>query len=83
MGGRQPDTEDTTMSTIKTYTVWITESDGSGTAHVSSHRAKSPDGAVRQAIDETAADWGGWNKTDLRVLGIATGVVELIEWNDL
>lgn len=69
---------------VKTYVVWVTQPDGRGTAHVSSHRARSPEGAVKQALTETYQDWEGYcSKRELRVLGIAEGEVKLIEWNDL
>ena len=68
---------------LKKYVVWVTHADGRGTAHVSSHRARSPENAARQALSETHYDWNLWPRSDLRVLGIAEGEVNLIEWNDL
>jgi hypothetical protein len=64
------------------YTVWICESNGSGTTHVSSHSAMDPEQAKRRAIAETMADWD-YPEIEVHVLGVAKGDIELIEWNDL
>jgi hypothetical protein len=71
------------MSKARTYTVWVRQANHDGTTHVSSHNARSPAGAARQALSETRSDWGGEYKiNELYVLGIAEGNVSLIEWND-
>ena len=70
-------------TSLKTYVVWVIRGNGRGTAHVSSHRASSPEGAAKQALWETHYDWDLWPRSDLRVLGIAEGDVKLVEWNDL
>lgn len=70
---------------VKTYTVWVIKCNGRGTCHVSSHRARSPEGAAKQALAETCYDWGmpAAGQAVLHVLGIAEGEVNLIEWNDI
>jgi hypothetical protein len=66
------------------FYVWITEANGRGTCHVSSHEADTPDEATNEALYETCVDWGGdYIPTDLRILGIAKGEIEIIEWDDL
>lgn len=65
------------------YTVWVTQTNGRGTCHVSAHDALHAEDAAAQALNETADDWGDFPLEELRVLGIAKGAVDLIEWNDL
>jgi hypothetical protein len=67
---------------MEKYTVWVTQNDGRGTCHVSSHDAIHAEDAAAQALNETSDDWGGWALENLRVLGIAKGDVEILEWND-
>jgi hypothetical protein len=67
---------------MTTFTVWIQQANGRGTTHVSSHDAASEAQAEMAALEETSADWGDWPVDQLRVLGIAKGSVEIVEWND-
>jgi hypothetical protein len=67
------------------FTVWVCEATGRGTTHVSSHEATTAPLAAVQAVEETLADWD-WPEADkdkLHILGIASGNVTLIEWNDM
>jgi hypothetical protein len=74
--------------TILNHTVWVVdENEERGTAHVSFHEG-SAEQAADAALIETASDWGRWNDNNeadvagLRVLGIASGDVNIVEWND-
>lgn len=66
---------------MKTWTIWVKQSNGEGTTHVSAHRAATLAEATAAAIEETATDWQA-DIEDLEVLGIAEGDVEIVEWND-
>lgn len=68
---------------MDSFTVFVTEANGRGTVHISAHAARSPEGAAKAGLKQTAADWGCRGTRDLRVLGIAKGDIEIIEWNDL
>jgi hypothetical protein len=67
---------------VDKYTVWITQANGRGTCHISSHEATGVEDAAAQALNETQDDWGDYPLEQLRVLGIAKGEIEIIEWND-
>jgi hypothetical protein len=73
------------------FTVWIQQADRGGACHISAHEADSAKDAIIEAIAQTIADWYGdklWaddvirRKSDLHVLGVAKGEVEIIEWNN-
>ncbi len=65
------------------FTVFVQQPNGYGTTHISSHEATNSDGAVEAALRETANDWGYESTCNLRVLGVASGDITILEWNDL
>lgn len=67
---------------MRKWTVFVQQSNGAGTVHIASYEAKSVGGARKQALEETARDWGHNDLTRLRTLGIAEGDVKIVEWND-
>lgn len=63
------------------FTVWVMQSNREGTCHISAHEADTMEEAANLALEETSADWN-WDIDDLFVLGIASGDVTILEWND-
>lgn len=78
------------MSELKTYTIWVCESNGTGSHHVSAHAAESVEAAKELALTQTEEDWNcnepeeepSYPRADLHVLGVVEGDVTLTEWND-
>lgn len=68
---------------LSAYTVFIQQSDGVGTIHITSHRAASVSDARKQAIEETMSDWGEDDENALHVLGVAEGDLNILEWEDV
>lgn len=68
------------------YTVWIQQENGRGPTHISGGEADNCGEAAENARQQCAADWG-WDEIRaaamLRVLGIAEGRCNIIEWNDV
>lgn len=67
---------------MKTYTVFCQHVSGIGTIWIDSVKALHIEEAKELAIAACADDWG-CNIENVRVLGVAEGVVEIIEWDDL
>lgn len=66
------------------FTVWVQQANGEGTTHISSHAAADADEAATLAMGETCRNWGiDFEPDALRILGIAKGEVEIVEWEDL
>jgi hypothetical protein len=67
------------------YTVWIAQSNGEGTTFVTCVESDSSHGAKRIALCECSDAWGDegdYPIDSLRVVGVAEGDVEIVEWND-
>jgi len=69
------------VRTLPKFTVFIQEASGAGTTHISVHAGADADAAVELALADAAADWGDWNRDDLRVLGVVKGDVEIERWD--
>jgi hypothetical protein len=67
---------------MKTYTVFIRQSDGRGTTFITSVEATNTGHASSLACAECAGCWKA-DLADLHVLGIAAGNVDILEWEDL
>ena len=68
---------------MEKYTVWVQEANGHGTTHIDSYLAANAEDAAAQAMELVMADWGMQHRRSLRILGIARGDIELVEWNDV
>lgn len=70
-----------------TFTVFVQQADGRGTVYIGSYKAATSEEAAAAALEQVAEDWGSddepWDKDDLRILGIAKGDIDILEWNDL
>lgn len=65
------------------YTVFIREVTNIGTTHVSSHIAPDMEKAKEEALLEACSDWSGnYTPSDLVVVGVIAGSVDILEWND-
>lgn len=70
---------------MQAYTVFIQESGSNfGTTFITTVDARSTQSAKQQAKRECSRAWGPkeYPLESLHVLGIATGSVKIIEWND-
>lgn len=71
---------------MQTYTVFVTEADGRGTTYITSVEADSVDQAKEMALQECSKEWGSggenYDRDDLRILGVAEGDVNIVEWSD-
>lgn len=85
--GRFDFVSDPAKPTPPTFTVFVQQADGRGTVHISDYEAATPEEAAAAALERVAGDWGTedepWDRDDLRILGIARGNFDIIEWNDL
>ena len=65
------------------FTVCVQDNDDRyGTTHVAGYRARSMDGAIKQALKQVRADWGCGRNKDLHVLAVLKGDVEVLLWED-
>lgn len=64
------------------FTIFVRQSDGRGTTHISVQRAHNQDLALLQAKEEASADWGGYPVDDITGIGIIAGDVDVIAWDD-
>lgn len=66
----------------KTYTVFCQEASGLGTIWISAVTAVDQEEAEEVGRAECAKDWER-DESDVHVLGVATGDVEILMWDDL
>ena len=66
---------------MKTHTVFCQHVDGTGTVHIAPVNAIHIEKAKNKALVACADDWN-YPVDHVRVLGVAEGVVKIIEWND-
>lgn len=71
------------------FTVWIQDADGTGTTYITHVDADISEHAKAEALKDCARDWGRYqddeqtlDTTDLRVIGVAVGDVEIVEWEE-
>lgn len=64
------------------YTVFCIDADGLGTTWIGTVKATDAEEAAQAAKAECAEDWQQ-DESTIHVLGIATGDIEIVEWNDL
>ena len=77
-------------SPVTTFTVFCQESGGTGTIHIASVEAADLEAAIiagkQQCIDDWSAgstpDESRWNEETVHCLGIATGNIEILHWED-
>lgn len=78
---------DAAQPAVSAFTVFIQQADGRGTVHIADYEAATSADAAAAALDQVSVDWGSesepWDKDNLRVLGIAKGDIDIVEWNDL
>lgn len=63
------------------YTVFCREASGEGTIYISSDSGTSAKDAARKVLAECAQAWG-MDASDIEVIGIAEGDVNILEWSD-
>lgn len=68
---------------MNAYTVFVQQSDGTGTIHISSHEARNTEDARKKAIAEVMEDWGEDDANALHILGVAEGDINILEWEDV
>lgn len=67
---------------VTTYTVFMQEVSGLGATYIQAYRARTVQGACNQAFKTVARDWN-CPRSRLRILGVARGYVQILDWNDL
>uniref|UniRef100_A0A6M3M272 Uncharacterized protein n=1 Tax=viral metagenome TaxID=1070528 RepID=A0A6M3M272_9ZZZZ len=70
------------MSDRKQYTAFCQQSDGKGTIWIDTVTASGPMDAIGEARAKCANDWE-YDVEDVHCLGLATGNVEIVYWEDL
>jgi len=65
---------------VRPFTVFVQQADGRGRVHISAQSALNEDDASVAALAEAAADWNTAD-SELEVLGVAMGDVEIVSWN--
>jgi len=69
-------------TTKRMFAVFTVDANGDHpTTYITSVEAADMDEAKRLAVEETAAAWEQ-DASEIRVLGVAAGDVEILEWND-
>jgi hypothetical protein len=66
---------------MNTFTVFVRESDNTGTTYITCVDAESIDAAKSAALAECAEAWD-YELYSLRVTGVAEGDVNILEWDD-
>lgn len=66
---------------MNSYTVFCRQEDGQGTTWISDVEANSLEEAKIEGLAQCSADWD-WDVADIVVLGVAEGVVNILEWED-
>lgn len=74
-------TSETTATAAETFTVFCTEVDGRSTVWIGSVEAESSSHAAAAARAECADSWGT-DESEVRVMGVARGEVDVVEWDD-
>lgn len=64
------------------YTAFCQEANGKGTIWIDQVVASCAEEAATEAQAKCAADWD-YDPTDVHVLGIAQGKVDILQWDDL
>lgn len=66
---------------MNTYTVFCQDADGTGTTYITSVTAPTIEEAKELAREKCAEDWS-CSVSQVRVLGVAEGEVNILEWAD-
>lgn len=66
----------------RTFTVFCRDADDTGTTFITSVGADNIEAAKAAALKECADAWGQ-NIDSIRVVGVAAGDVEILEWDDM
>ena len=64
------------------YTVFCIEKSRQGTTWIVAIKADNPDQAWRLGREQCAADWSFKDPSDIHVLGVAEGNIQILEWHD-
>lgn len=67
----------------KTYTVFCQERTGKGTIWIDTVQAVDPDEAASLGRTQCAKSWEFYDEDNVHVLGVATGDIEIVMWDDL
>lgn len=68
---------------LKTYTVFCQERTGKGTIWIDTVQAVDPDEAASLGRTQCAKSWEFYDEDNVHVLGVATGDIEIVMWDDL
>lgn len=69
---------------MQTYTTFCRQADNIGTTWIGSVEAPNETRAADLAVEACAADWGWQDRTEeIRVVGVASGNVEILYWEDI
>jgi len=63
------------------FTVFCRDADDTGTTFITSVEADNIDQAKKDALEECASAWEQ-DVTSIRVVGVAEGDVNILEWDD-
>lgn len=66
---------------MPTFTVFCRDANDTGTTYITSVEADDIDQAKRDALEECSAAWEQ-DVADIRVVGVAEGDVNILEWDD-
>lgn len=68
---------------LKTYTVFCQERTGKGTIWIDTVEAPDPDEAASLGRTQCTKSWEFYDEDNVHVLGVATGDIEIVMWDDL
>ena len=68
---------------MNTYTIFCRQSNGQGTTWISTVEGETVEEAKKEALFHCSWDWGYESTEGIVVIGVAEGVVNIIEWEDL
>lgn len=68
---------------LKTYTVFCQERTGKGTIWIDTVQAVDPDEAASLGRTQCAKSWEFYDEDNVHVLGVASGDIEIVMWDDL
>ena len=63
------------------YTIFCREASGEGTMFIQSAEAETWQEAAREVLADCSVEWG-MDSDEINVIGVASGDIEIIDWDD-
>lgn len=75
--------QNSASNSLNSFTVFCRASDDRGTTYITCVEAADIESGKQLALEECALNWGQTNTDDIRILGVAEGDVNILDWDDL